>query len=133
MSARKWFFLNGGPDFSVLARLREQASASAAPALDGSLVWYEGRRLPVAYDGQGYTNAIRLQGEVRGLLGSPDDPDLIGTWEPFAALAGNPGRVWYRDVFGRSFLAKASGWSIVHDSQGPEAAITVTLTEVDPT
>ena len=133
MSARKWFFLNGGPDFSVLARLREQASVSAAPALDGSLVWYEGRRLPVAYDGQGYTNAIRLQGEVRGLLGSPDDPDLIGTWEPFAALAGNPGRVWYRDVFGRSFLAKASGWSIVHDSQGPEAAITVTLTEVDPT
>mgnify|MGYP002683637401 CR=1 FL=1 len=37
------------------------------------------------------------------------------------------------DVFGRSFMAKASAWSIVHDSQGPEAAVSYTVTEVDPT
>ena len=129
---RKWFFLNGGPDMSILARLREQATASATPDLEGAKVWFEGRSLPVLYDGLGYTNAVRVAGEVRGMPGSPDDPDLIGTWEPFAALAALPGPVWYRDPLGRSFLAKAEGWSIVHDSQGPEASVTFTVTQVDP-
>ena len=91
---------------------------------------FEGRTLPVEYAGQGITRPFRVSGEVRGM---GTDTDLIGTWEPFAQLSELPAPLVFRDPLGRRVVCSTSAWSIVHDSQGPEASVGFTVTEVDQT
>lgn len=133
LGENRWCFLNGGDGYTLLGRMREQLSIAAAPDRDKSLVWFEGRTLPVEYAGQGIARVFRVSGEVRGMLGAPDDPDLIGTWEPFAQLSELPAPLVFRDPLGRRVVCSTSAWSIVHDSQGPEASVGFTVTEVDQT
>ena len=127
---RRWVFLNGGNGYTLLGRMREQVAITASPDRDKSLVWFEGRTLPVEYAGQGITRQFRVSGEVRGM---GTDTDLIGTWEPFAQLSELPAPLVFRDPLGRRVVCSTSAWSIVHDSQGPEASVGFTVTEVDQT
>ena len=130
LGERRWVFLNGGSGYTLLGRMREQVAITASPDRDKSLVLFEGRTLPVEYAGQGITRAFRVSGEVRG-MGA--DPDLIGTWEPFAQLSELPAPLLFRDPLGRRVVCSTSAWSIMHDSQGPEASVSFTVTEVDQT
>ena len=130
LGERRWVFLNGGDGFSLLGRMREQVSITASPDRDKSLVLFEGRTFPVEYAGQGITRPFRVSGEVRGM---GTDTDLIGTWEPFAQLSELPAPLVFRDPLGRRVVCSTSAWSIVHDSQGPEASVGFTVTEVDQT
>ena len=127
---RRWVFLNGGDGYTLLGRMREQVAITASPDRDKSLVLFEGRTLPVEYAGQGITRPFRVSGEVRGM---GTDTDLIGTWEPFAQLSELPAPLVFRDPLGRRVVCSTSAWSIVHDSQGPEASVGFTVTEVDQT
>lgn len=124
----RWVFLNGGDGFGILGRMREQVTITAGPEPTRSLVWFEGRTLPTEYAGQQIARSFRVSGEVQG-MGA--DTNLIGTWEPFAQLAELPAPLVFRDPLGRRLVCSTSGWSITHSSNGPEASVAYTVTEVD--
>lgn len=126
-----WLYLNGGPEWSQVARLRGEPSVGLTVGRRKVLHQFAGRTQPVEYTGQARMRVYRLSGKVAGHAGAR--ADMWGTWAAWEQLADLPAPLVYRDPLGRrEFVSVGSDVQIVHSPGGRWADITATLTVVDP-
>ncbi len=125
--AGRWIYLNGGPGFATMARLRLNPAIDITAGREKVLRTYAGRKAPVEYVGPARSQVLRLGGGVDGTSARPD----VGDWHAWVAVADLPAPICYRDMLGRRIFASiASDVGIAHNT-GPHASISATLTEVD--
>lgn len=126
---RRWIFVNGGADYSILGRVLWNASAVRTLGVERALVQFEGAQYPTEFVGTAVSDQIRVSGDTIGIPEAPDPGDE-GEWGPFETLALLPGPVIYRDPLGRRLVGSISEVTISAgpDSGSAQVSFTVTRT-----
>lgn len=99
VNGRGWIFINAGPNFSEMVKVRDNAKTSFSPARARSLHHFAGRQYPVEVSGQARTLGITAQVRLGG--GS-------STWDEIEQLLDGPAPFCYRDYTRREFVGNPS-------------------------
>lgn len=118
-------FISGGPDFSVVAKLRYGETRSVTTGRERTLHWFSGRTRPVETSGV----AIPLQIDVTAKI-PPPSMCAPGMSQPadLERLFGLPGPHMYRDSTGRRIYCSLSDLKI---GQGYMPSVSFSLVEAD--
>lgn len=99
VNGRGWIFINAGPNFSEMVKVRDNAKTSFSPTRARSLHHFAGRMFPVEVAGQARTLGISAQVRLGG--GS-------STWDEIEQLLDGPAPFCYRDHTRREFVGNPS-------------------------
>ncbi|MFB2571365.1 hypothetical protein [Micrococcus sp. IITD107] len=99
VNGRGWIFINAGPNFSEMVKVRDNAKTSFSPTRARSLHHFAGRQYPVEVAGQARTLGITAQVRLGG--GS-------STWDEIEQLLDGPAPFCYRDHTRRAFVGNPS-------------------------
>ena len=124
-----WCFVNGGPDNTVMARLRGGPAVALATSRTKVLHQFVGLDAPVEFTGSHQTREYSLSGSVDG-YGAEEA--LWGSWRAWDAMAGMPAPLIFRDPMGRREHVSISDVRIDHDATTKKARVTCKLTVVTP-
>ena len=122
-----WLFVSGGPNHSVVARLKGAAVVASTTGREKVLHRFAGRRSPVEFLGEARTRAFSVSGSVDG-----HGLTTLGSWEAWEQVADLPAPLLFRDPMGRRVLVSISDVGISHEAGSKYAKVTCTLTEVAP-
>jgi len=92
-----WIFVNGGPGFSLMVKVRDNAKTSYSPSRTRDLHHFAGRSYPVEVTGQSRTLGITADVRLGG--GS-------STWDQIEELLDGPAPFCYRDMTRREFVGR---------------------------
>ena len=92
-----WIFVNGGPGFSLMVKVRDNAKSSYSPSRTRDLHHFAGRSYPVEVTGQSRTLGITADVRLGG--GS-------STWDQIEELLDGPAPFCYRDMTRREFVGR---------------------------
>jgi hypothetical protein len=126
-----WIFLNAGPDWSTVAKLKGNPTVEETIGSAKVLHTFAGRSKPLEFsDASGAaSDVIKLTGDVASF--STREAEL-SDWRSFRAIAKMPAPVCYRDPLGRRlFCSIGDEVSIAHDAKTDLTSISLELTEVD--
>lgn len=123
-------WLNGGANFSTSAQLMYTPGRTVSTGVaDQELVYFSGRTLPVALEGDATTLIINASARVLPARVDPEGGDTITVGATLKALS-HGGRVLYRDPLGRRVYGALSGVQVKEEVDGTgEVAFTLTETE----
>jgi len=121
-NAGDWYWLNGGPGFTVKAKVRYSAGVSITFGLDKTLQQFAGRTRPVEFSGTIRKHEIQLSATL------PRDEEGWATLADLMVLADTAGPVMYRDPIGRRLLCSLG--DIQFDDSENLINFQTTLTEV---
>lgn len=76
-----WVFVNGGPGFSQVARIRRQAQPTHSPTREKTLNHFAGRKFAVETSGEARSRSITLSGMIS------DESSSNADWEAMSDLA----------------------------------------------
>ena len=99
VESRGWIFINAGPNFSEMVKVRDNANASYAPSRTRAVHHFAGRQYPVEVAGEARSLGISLSVRLGG--GS-------STWAEIEALLDGPAPLLYRDYSRREFVGNPS-------------------------
>ncbi|MEU3847204.1 fibronectin type III domain-containing protein [Micrococcus terreus] len=99
VDSRGWIFINAGPNFSEMVKVRDNANASYTPTRARGLHHFAGRQYPVEVAGEARSLGISLSVRLGG--GS-------STWAEIEALLDGPAPLLYRDYSRREFVGNPS-------------------------
>lgn len=122
-----WVFVNSGPGWSNLAKLRVDPAIEAAPETEKVLVQFDGRHAPVEYMNPAAPTSLVLRGNVSG---DGSRLDRRGDWKPWIDLATMPAPVCYRDHLGRRLFCSVKVNGVSH-SLSSLAGVGASFVEVD--
>lgn len=99
-----WVFVNGGPDWSMICRIRDHVETSHTPKRAKTLNHFAGRKYPIATSGEARDRSISVSGRTSG-GGSTDKEwqDLFDIGEPVCYREPGPARGGSGDRFTASF------------------------------
>lgn len=95
VASRGWIYVNAGPAFSQMVKVRDNARTSYAPDRARSMHHFAGRMYPVEVAGQART--LKITADVRLGGGS-------STWDEIEALLDQPAPFVFRDSTRREFV-----------------------------
>ena len=127
-TASPWLYVNGGPAWSVLARVKGGPAVGLRAGRSKVLHTFAGRRAPLEFIGEARVKAYGLKGSVDAF---GVDPDQWGTWEAWEAVADLPAPLLYRDPMGRRVFCSISDVEIEHGVESKMAKVGAVLTVVD--
>lgn len=122
-----WLFVNGGPGFSSLARLKGGPAVALTAGRRKVLHQFVGNTLPVEFSGAARTRVYSLSGAVDGFGAGAAS---WGSWEAWEAIADLPAPLVYRDPMGRYERVSISDVTISHEASSRKAKVSATLTVV---
>ena len=99
VESKGWVFINAGPNFSEMVKVRDNASVSYAPSRTRAVHHFAGRQYPVEVAGEARSLGISLSVRLGG--GS-------STWAEIEALLDGPAPLLYRDYSRREFVGNPS-------------------------
>ena len=99
VESRGWVFINAGPNFSEMVKVRDNASVSYTPSRTRAVHHFAGRQYPVEVAGEARSLGISLSVRLGG--GS-------STWAEIEALLDGPAPLLYRDYSRREFVGNPS-------------------------
>lgn len=91
-----WIYVNGGPGFSVMAKVRDMGTAGYAVEREKALHRFAGRALPVETMGAARTVTVSLNARLGGGSSAREE------WE---AMTDLPAPLCYRDAHRREFVS----------------------------
>lgn len=107
-AAQGWVYLNYGPGFLGLARVRGRLGKTRTRSREKALITPVGRDLPLELLG----DARRHQWSVSGSIGKhPWQEEALGTFEEWDAVADAPAPICVRDYRGRRLFCSIDGVS----------------------
>ena len=123
----RWIYVNAGPDWATVAKLRIDPSIDTTPVSDKTLIQFDGRQAPVEFQGKVNYRTVALTGRVAA---DGQRVDQRSEWTQWDAIADMGAPVCYRDHLGRRLFGSISVDRLAH-SLAPSADISATITEVD--
>ena len=127
-TASPWLYVNGGPAWSVLARVKGGPAVGLRAGRSKVLHTFAGRRAPLEFIGEARVKAYAMKGSVDAF---GVDPDQWGSWEAWEAVADLPAPLIYRDPMGRRVFCSISEVEIEHENESRMAKVGAVLTVVD--
>lgn len=122
-----WCFVNGGPDHTVMARLKGGPAVALATSRTKVLHQFVGLDAPVEFTGAHQTREYTLAGAVDG-YGA--EAAVWGSWQAWDAMAGMPAPLIFRDPMGRRETVSIDSVQIHHDASTKKAKVSCKLTVV---
>lgn len=119
-STQGWVWLNAGPGFATMCRLRDNATLTTRASRAKTLNHFAGREYPVETAGQARTRTIGLSARIAP--GSATITEL-------EALADLPAPACYRDATGRRWFVSLGEVGSSH--RGVVREVDIALTQVD--
>lgn len=124
-----WVFVNGGPGFATVARLKGNPAVVMSVGRPKVLHTFAGRSKPLEFIGKARRRVFKLDGDVAAFSEREED---LGGWAPFEDIADLPAPLCYRDPIGRRvFCSIGEDVTVKHEASTSLAAVSCTLTEVD--
>lgn len=123
----EWIFVNGGPDYSTLARLRGGPVVQLSSGRDKVLHQFVGYTAPVEFAGTARSRVFGLSGYVDGF---GVETSQWGSWTSWEAIADLPAPLLYRDPIGRREYVSISDVSVDHNTKSKKAKVSARLTVV---
>ncbi len=125
-----WLFLNGGPDWSVSAKLKGSPAISSSRGRVKVLHHFEDDEWPTEFlSSKARSHTLDVSGKVATF---PTGRRAgMGSWADWEAIADLPAPVCYRDPLGRrEFVSIGDDVSVSHDASTDLTSISVGLTKV---
>lgn len=123
-----WVFLNGGPGFTTLARVKGGVSVGASHSRAKVLHQFVGRNHPTEFAGASTTDTYTVSGAVDG-YGA--ESDQWGSWQAWQAIADLPAPLCLRDPMGRRVFVSITDVQVTHEVTTKKAKVSAKLTVVD--
>lgn len=120
----EWIWMNGGPGWSVRARVRGDVSVGVSRTRQKTLRRYVGRPNPLEYGAEWVEHTVDLSGSLQSLP--------LNDEESWLAIADLYAPVMFRDMFGRRLYVSVGGVDLGQEIHGYQD-LSVSMVQVDST